>query len=223
MYSVDVKYALTYSSPQCILVPMMQMTHICVTRSQSAPVSRFDAKTSSQTRPKPPGDAPTEKCRLRPGTRLSKGLPCPWGPTHVARVRSASQPGSRTTLSPPQTEPRAVRFPDANGLAASSPGLGAIFSATPKGGRGTFTPNPIDPQSPISAPSIAEVYTLSVFKVPAHLGLGAAPIPRLATSVGEANVSCGATNPHPASRIPKKHISDTLQHINVTARKSPNG
>ena len=80
---------------------MMQTNHICITCGFCAPVSRFQPKTSSQARPKPPSDAQSKNVdspgsprlpRVQVGVSPTRSL----GPNHHApSCLGAAPPPSR--------------------------------------------------------------------------------------------------------------------------------
>ena len=163
---------------------MMQMTHICITCGFRAPESRFQPKTSSQTRPKPPGDAQTKNVD--------------W--TDVARAgsQSGSHPASSKDSSlgslasrDPHCFARRTSFPAGCSPMTLRPPLGLGSLDLPWSlvlGPWTFPPaaRTFVPfvcfcekcgKSIISPAIIAEVYTLSVFKIATPESPGASRIP----------------------------------------------
>ena len=80
-FTVDLNHIVEY------FALMMQTSHICITRESRVPVSRFQPKTSSQTRPKPPGDAQNQNVDCAScGSATTEDVLCPRTAFRVSRL-----------------------------------------------------------------------------------------------------------------------------------------
>ena len=186
---------------------MMQMSYICITCGSRVPESRFQPKTSSQTRPNPPGDAQTKNVDSL-------------GSIRVPHVRVGVPPtgslGRTATpvLCPPPAHLSTPSFPNANGVAPSSLGLAnslpqvrGPFPSNPKAGCGR-APLPQSRRSfsrlPRSRkarfPELSTLFPLSFSRRPSPQSPGASRIPHPASRI-----------PHPASRIPHRTSKTKIQ------------